>query len=77
MNFFRLLHPNGLELVADPIIEAIAKLEFEDCLRTGFYLEAPDAFVLTTPRLGSIPSPPWVNVGPVDCVGAIKILLSD
>ena len=46
-----------LGLVADPVIEAIARLESEDGMRTGV-LEAAGALRAAAPNLGSISNPP-------------------
>ena len=43
-----------LGLVADPVIEAIARLEFEDGLRTESSLEAAGTLVVAAPSQGSI-----------------------
>ena len=48
-----------LGLVADPVIEVIARLEFEDGLRTGVPLEAAGALRAAAPNLVSIPNPSW------------------
>ena len=49
----------GLGLVADPVIKAIARLKFEDGLRTGVLLEASGTLVAAEPSQQSIPNPPW------------------
>ena len=52
-----------LGLVADPVIKVIARLEFEDSLRTGVLsLEAAGALRAAAPSLGSIPNPPGGDV---------------
>ena len=58
-----------LGLVADPVIEAIARLEFEDGLRMGVLPEAADALRAAASILESIPNPSggaglsWVGCG--------------
>ena len=59
-----------LGLVADPVIEAIARLEFEDGLRTGVLPGGcSGALGEAAPNLESIPNPPggvgwsWVGCG--------------
>ena len=60
-----------LGLVADPVIEVIARLEFEDDLESS--LEAAGALRAAAPSLGSIPNPwgcrlvleaVWLSQGP-------------
>ena len=46
-----------LGLIADPVIEGIARLEFEIGLRTGILLGGCWALRAAAPSLGSIPNP--------------------
>ena len=47
-----------LGLVADPVIKAIVRLEFEDGLRTVVLLGGCWGLRVAAPSLGSIPNPP-------------------
>ena len=45
-------------LVADPVIEVVARLEFEDSLRTGVPLGSAGALRAAATNLGLITNPP-------------------
>ena len=66
-----------LGLVADPVIEAIVRLEFEDGLRTTISLKAAGALRAAVPHLGSIPNPPGGAGWSWGSVVVIGTLLSD
>ena len=66
-----------MRLVAYPVIEAIAKLEFEDGLRWESSLEAAGVLRAAAPSLRSIQTPLRLQIGPGGGVVVIGTLLSD